>query len=177
MEKVLFVLAKNGFKDIEFSNPSSILKKAGHEIFVASNAEIDEMARGAEGMEIKIDYSLAKVKPENFDIIVFIGGSGALENLDNEESYRIIRATVGLNKPLGVICIAPVILAKAGVLKNKKATVWSSPTDKNPIEILRSNGADYQNQTVVVDGNIITANGPQASEEFGMALLKLGGKR
>lgn len=169
--KILFVLARENFKDIEFLNPSNILKTAGHEIFVASNAVAGEMARGAEGMEVKINYSLAEVKPENFDMIVWVGGPGALENLDNKESSRIIREIVGLNKPLGAICIAPVILAKAGALKNKKATVWSLPTDKNPIEILKNNGADYQNRAVVVDGSIITANGPQASEEFGKKLL------
>ena len=175
--KILFVLAKNGFKGIEFLNPSNILKAAGHKIFVASNAETGEMARGAEGMEVKIDYSLAETNPENFDMIVFVGGLGALENLDNEESYRIIRETLAIGKPLGAICIAPVILAKAGILKNKKATVWSSPMDKNPIEILRKNGVDYQNQAVVADGNIITANGPQASEEFGKTLLEFCGQR
>jgi protease I len=63
-------------------------------------------------------------------------------------------------------------LAKAGVLKGKKATVWSSPMDKSPIKILTQNGAIFENLDVVVDGNIITANGPQAAEEFGIVISK-----
>lgn len=171
MAKVLFIIAKEGFKDVEFLTPSNILKKAGHEIFAVSNVAAGGTARGVEGMEVKIDYHLSDVKLGGFGMAVFVGGPGALENLDNEKSYKIARQIVGLKKPLGAICVAPVILAKAGVLRAKKATVWSSAGDQSPIETLKQNGADYQGQPVVADGLIITANGPQAAEEFGRTLL------
>ena len=76
-------------------------------------------------------------------------------------------------KILAAICIAPAILAKAGVLEGKNATVWSSVLDKGPIKILEENGANYVEKDVVVDGNIITANGPQAASEFGRKIVEI----
>jgi protease I len=66
-----------------------------------------------------------------------------------------------------------VILAKAGVLKEKRATVWSSPLDRGPVRILKENGAIYEDKDVVQDGKIITANGPGAAEEFGQKLVEI----
>jgi len=65
------------------------------------------------------------------------------------------------------------ILARAGVLENRKATVWTSALDRRPIQQLKDGEATYENKPVVVDGNIITANGPQSAKEFGKTILKL----
>ncbi len=172
MKKVLFILAGKDFRDAEYFIPSEILKNAGHQIFIASDIKAGDLAIGADGGEVTVDYNIIEANPENFDLIIFVGGPGALKHLDNEKSYKIARLTVEKNKKLAAICIAPVILAKAGVLKNKKATVWSNPMDKGPIKIIVENGASYVNQSVVID-EIITANGPAAAEEFGQVLLKL----
>jgi len=63
-------------------------------------------------------------------------------------------------------------LAKAGTLEGKKAAVWSSPLDKSAVKILKENGADYQKDSLVVDGKIITANGPGAAKEFGQKIVE-----
>jgi len=68
---------------------------------------------------------------------------------------------------VGAICIAPGILARAGILKGRKATVFPSE-----IEALKRNGAFYTALPVVIDGRIVTASGPEAAEEFGKALVK-----
>ncbi|MEA3344083.1 MAG: DJ-1/PfpI family protein, partial [Patescibacteria group bacterium] len=76
-------------------------------------------------------------------------------------------------KLLGAICIAPAILARAGALKGKKATVWNSAMDKSAIKILESNGAIFQPEPVVVENKIITANGSHAAEEFAETIIKI----
>jgi len=76
------------------------------------------------------------------------------------------------NKVLGAICIAPALLAKAGVLQGKKATVWSSPLDKSPIKILEKSGAIFVAEEVVSDDGIVTANGPGAAKKFAQALIE-----
>ena len=170
--------------------PKEILEAAGAEIKTASNSEsaksADEggeedlssstkmgRALGADGGEVEIDLLVSDLNPAYFDAIVFIGGPGCLENLDNENSYKVVKETVSQNKVLAAICVSPIILAKAGVLEDKKATVWSSALDRGPVAILKENGAIYQDKTVVTDGKIITGNGPEASEEFGEAILKV----
>ena len=74
---------------------------------------------------------------------------------------------------MAAICIAPEILAKAGVLKEKKATVWSSSIDQGPVEFLENEGAEHVEEPVVVDGKIITGNGPEAATEFGQKIVEV----
>ena len=131
------------------------------------------IAIGADGGDVKVDLLVSEINPAEFAAVVFIGGSGCLENLDNESSYRVAQETVSQNRVLASICISPVILAKAGVLEGKKATVWSSVMDRSPIKILQNNGAIYEDKRVVVEGKIITGNGPEAAEEFGQAIVEV----
>ena len=94
------------------------------------------------------------------------------KNLENQEFHGLAQGFFKTGKILAAICIAPALLAKAGVLQDKKATVWSGPMDKSPVNILKEGGAIYQNEDVVVDNNIITANGPEAAAKFGEALVR-----
>ena len=172
MKKVLFILAKEGFRDEEFFTPAEILKNAGNQFFVASDAPAGKIAIGANGGDIKIDFDYKNINPVDFDLIVFVGGPGALKYLNNEISYQIARKTIEAGKKLAAICIAPTILARAGVLKGKRATAWTSALNKKSIDILKENGAIYEDKPVVED-EIITANGPEAAEEFGNVLKKI----
>ena len=188
MPKVVIIIAHRNFRDEEYFVPKEILEGAGAEVKTASN----QMGRalGADGGEAKVNLLISEIDMADFDdlqrksshnsiqsisffdAVVFIGGPGCLENLDNENSYKVTKETVSQGKVLASICISPIILAKAGVLAGKKATVWSSPMDKSPVKILRENGAVYQDELVVVDGKIITGNGPTAAKKFGEAIIE-----
>lgn len=170
-KKVVMIVAFKNFRDEEYFVPKEILESAGAEIKTASNEK--GTAIGADGGEVNIDLLVSEVKPADFDVIVFIGGPGYLTNLDNENSYKLIKDTISQNKLLASICISPTILAKAGVLEGKKAAVWSSAMDKSAIKILEQYGAIYQDSLVVLDGKIITASGPAAAEEFGEKIKEL----
>jgi len=188
-KKIAMIIAFKDFRDEEYFVPKEILEEAGAEIKTASNKKGE--AIGADGGEVEIDLLVSELNPAEFDdlepksshnsiqsisffdAIVFIGGPGCLGNLDNENSYKVAKETVSQNKILASICISPIILAKAGVLKGKKATVWSSPMDRSPVKILEENGAIYQDELVVVDGKIITGNGPGAAKEFGEAIVEV----
>lgn len=169
-KKVALIIAFEDFRDEEYFIPKEILEKAGIEVNTVSNAL--GLAQGAVGGEVQVDVLLSQLRNEDYQAIVFIGGPGALKNLDNSDAYRIAQEAVQTNQVLAAICISPVILAKAGVLQDKKATVWSSALDKSAVKTLQANGAIYQDQNVVVDGQIITGNGPGAAEEFGQALVQ-----
>ena len=170
-KKSLFVLAFKDFKDEEYFESKELLEKAGFEIFNASNEK--GIAQGVEGGEVNIDFVINNVKVSDFDVIIFIGGPGAGQNIDNKDFQHLAIEAIKENKILAAICIAPAILAKAGVLKNKKATVWSSSFDKSAISILQESGAEYTNKPVVMDGKIITANGPQAAVEFANKIIEV----
>ena len=169
-KKIVMIIAFRDFRDEEYFVPEEILKEAGAKIKTASNQK--GRALGADGGEVEIDLLISEINMAEFDALLFIGGPGCLEALDNENSYKIIRDAVAQNKVLAAICISPVILAKAGVLEGKKATVWSSPMAKDSIKILKDYGAIYQEEMVAIDGKIITANGPAAAKEFSQAIIE-----
>ena len=170
-KKIVFIIAFRDFRDPEYFIPKEILESAGVKVKTASNKK--GTAIGAEGGEANVDLLVPEVNPSDFDAVVFVGGSGCLQSLDNEDSHKVVKETVSQNKVLAAICISPVILAKAGVLSGKKATVWSSAMDKGPVKILEDKGAIYQDKAVVVDGKVITANGPEAAREFGQSIIEV----
>lgn len=170
-KKAVMIVSFRDFRDAEYFVPKEILENAGIEVKTASNKK--GTAIGADGGDANVDLLVSEVNPSEFDAVIFVGGPGALEALDNENSYRVAKETLANDKILAAICISPIILAKAGVLQGKKATVWSSTLDKSPIKVLENNGAIFQKENVTVDGKIITANGPQAVKEFGAIILKL----
>jgi len=170
-KKIVMVIAFQDFRDEEYFVSKEILEEAGVKVKTASNKI--GLALGADGGEVETDLLISEIDMADFDGVVFIGGPGCLENLDNENSYKVVKEAVSQNKVLASICVSPVILAKAGVLEGKKAAVWSSPMDKSPIQIFEENGAIYYDESVVVDGKIITGNGPDAAEEFGEAIVEV----
>jgi protease I len=167
--KVLLVVAPEGYQQVEYNEPKKMLEAEGIHVVTAST--ITGAAIAKDGSTTPVDVLLSKVNVNDYAGIFFIGGPGALEGLDNEMSYHVIKQAAEADIPLGAICVSPRILAKTGVLTNKQATGWND--DKELAKIFREYDVDYVQQNVVVDGNIITAVGPQAAKEFGKAIIDM----
>jgi len=169
-KKILMVVAFKDFKDEEYFVTKEVLEKADYLIETTSSQK--GMALGTEGNEAVIILLPNEVNPQNYEGIVFVGGSGMRKELDNQEFQKLAQEFVKNDKIVAAICVAPGLLAKAGVLNNLKATVWSSVLDKSQIKILEENGAIYENKSVVQDGKIVTANGSDAAQEFGEKIVE-----
>jgi len=167
--KIIFIIAKKYFKDEEYFVPKEILEKTG--FVVETVASEKGVAEGVDGGEAAIDTALKNVDLESAVAIVLAGGGGAQVYLEDELVHNLLREANKQGKVIGAICIAPAILAKAGILNDKKATVWASPLDTKFAKILKENRCTYLSQSVVEDGNIITADGPESAEEFARALV------
>jgi len=174
-KKVAFIIAYENFNDEEYFRTKEILEKQEAEVVTFSSKK--GTAIGMQGGEVEINFSLDdfQINVNGFDGLIFIGGSGVKNYFENPQIYQIIKEAVKRNKVVGAICLAPAILAKAGILKGKSATVWSSPLDKSAVKILQENGAIWkdENVNVVVDGKIVTANGVKAVQEFAEEVSKL----
>lgn len=171
-KKIALIIAQEGFQDKEFEDTKSVLEKQGAELTIVSE-NVAFPARGKFGLEVSPDIKIDDLKVDEFEAIVFIGGPGAANYVENETAHQIAREAIEKGKVIGAICIAPEILAKAGVLKDIEATVWSSPLDKTPIDILKEEGAKYVDEPVVISNKIVTANGPEAAHDFGQAIAQL----
>ncbi|HTY13172.1 MAG TPA: DJ-1/PfpI family protein [Candidatus Omnitrophota bacterium] len=162
--KALMIVAPEMFRDEEYAGPKAVLEAAGiATVTASSNAGT---ASGRFGLKAKIDLTLDKVKASDYDAAIFVGGPGSHDYFDDPEALRIAKEAAG-GKVIASICSAGGILANAGVLKGRKATVF--PTE---VPLIKSKGAIYTDTGVVTDGNLITADGPQNATKFGEAIVK-----
>jgi len=164
-KRVVMVVGADGFRDEELEEPRSILESYGADVSVACSRP--GPARGMLGGTAEPDLLLEDVDVEEFDALVFVGGAGAREYWDDPVAHALARKAIAGGKVVAAICLAPVTLARAGLLKGKRATVY--PSERGRIE---EAGARYVEAEVVVEGKVITASGPQAASAFGKAIAK-----
>ena len=169
--RAVLVIAFQGFQDFEYQATKKALEDVNIKTTTISS-KVGE-AIGKFGQSVNIKKTFSDIEVERFGAVVFIGGPGAAEYIEDNSAHQLARQAIEKNKVLGAICLAPAILAKAGALKEKKATVWSSPQDKETIQILEEGQAEYIDEPIVVDGRIITANGPMVAEAFGQRIGEL----
>ncbi len=158
MQKIAIVIAFNGFRDEEFLVPYKILAR-DFEIEIFSTEK--GVATGKLGAKVDVHNELKDFLPEVYAAIVLVGGPGGHCLIGYQPLVSAISAIYGENKLIAAICMAPLILGDMGLLKGKKSTVFIGDKDR-----LISYGAEYTGNLVENDGNIITASGPDAAEEF-----------
>lgn len=166
MTSVVLVIAEKNFRDEEYQHPKEVLLNAGIKVITASTTTHNVV--GKLGLKVKPDVLLRDVNVAEIDGLFFIGGGGAEQYFDDKVAIELVKSAHDQGKVYGAICIGPVILANAGLLKNKKATVFSSE-----IAVIKEKGAKYTGDDVVVDGKLITANGPGAAKKFGETIVKM----
>ena len=164
-KKVLMIIASKDFQDQEFSKPKALLEAKGVKITIASTTLKE--AIGMYGSKAKPDILIENAKAADYDAVVFIGGNGALGLANDPQALSLAIEAKKNDKVIGAICVAPMILAKAGILEGKKAAV--SPYGKSD---LKKAGAVITGKSVEIDGKIVTGSGPAASEKFGEAILE-----
>ncbi len=164
------VIAHKDFRDEEYFIPLEIFRRSGITVTTASSKT--GTAMGVLGGEAETALDIKNAKAEDFDAVVFVGGNGAQEYFDNPEAHRIAREFADAGKLTTAICIAPVILAKAGVLKEKTAAVWSSALDKTGPKALAEGKCKISPASVEKSGNIITGSGRETAEEFAREIVE-----
>ncbi len=170
MVKVALIIAFRDFRDEEYFIPREKLEEAGFEVLTASTSK--GKALGKLGGEAESDLLIEDLDVSDYNAVLFIGGPGAHKLIENEQCRRIAREALKEEIVLGAICIAPAILARAGVLKRKKATVWSGAMDKSAVKILKEEGADYLPEPLVESDNVVTASGPDSAQAFAEKIIK-----
>ncbi len=165
--KLLVVIAPERFRDEELFEPLSVFQKAGIAYDVASVKA--GTCTGMLGGKCDATLDIARVQAGSYDGIVVIGGAGSPEFLwGNSRLHALVAEFAKAGKLATAICLSPVVLARAGVLAGKKATVYRSA---DSVAEMRKGGADLRDDAVVTDGIFITANGPAAARKFGEEIV------
>jgi len=160
--KVMVPLA-NGFEEIEALTIVDVLRRAG--IQAETIGIVGSVIEGAHGVRVMVDKRINEIVPDEYDAIVLPGGSPGYKNLGRSNRLiEILKNFNNKNKLIGAICGSPSILAKEGLLDNKKATIY--PGNEKLLAYPRD-------KPVVVDGNIITSQGPGTAIEFALKIVEI----
>ncbi len=167
--KVQLVAAQEGFRDEELFVPEDVFSDAGAFVDIASNDT--RTAHGMLGGEVDPDIAIFKIDVDSIDALVIAGGKGSPQYLwSNPDLLDKVREAYAKGKIVGAICMSGVVLAQAGILKGKHATVYPDPV---ALHELKHHEVVYEDVGVVVDGNVVTASGPDYAKPFAEAILEL----
>jgi protease I len=165
MSKVAFIVDQM-FEDSEFRFPFERVKEAGHEPVVIG-LEAGKKLEGKKGRErVSTERAIDEVSPAEFDALVIPGGYSPDLIRSNRKMVDFTRSIYEAGKPVAAICHAGWMLAEADLVHGKTVTSWPSiKTD------LINAGANWVDQEVVEDGNLITSRKPDDLEAFSKTLL------
>ncbi|MBE9528734.1 MAG: DJ-1/PfpI family protein [Proteobacteria bacterium] len=164
MEKKVLVPLAPGFEEIEALAVVDILRRAGATVLVAGIG--DGIVTGRSAVHVVPDVRLDEVYEEEFDMVVLPGGAPGTENLKKDERVKeVVRRLFEEGKYVTAICAAPTVLSAIGLIEKKRVTCHPSVVG----DMCRS---EYVNERVVVDGQLITSQGPGTAIEFAYALVE-----
>ena len=121
MVDALFIIAQKDFRDEELSIPKDILEKGGFSCDIAAITTKD--AVGMMGTSIRPDITIKDADINDYSVIIVVGGQGSPTLSQYPEVLRLLKEASNRNKIVGAICLGPMVLAMAGILAGKKATV------------------------------------------------------
>ena len=158
----IMVALANGFEEIEAFTVINVLRRAG--IAVDTVGIVGSVIEGMHNTRIMVDKRLVEVDVDQYDGIVLPGGTPGYVNLGRSSSLlEMLKRFDSQGKIIAAICMAPSILAKAGLLEGRRATIY--PGEEHGLPYPRA-------ERVVVDSNIITSQAPGTAMEFSLALVE-----
>jgi protein deglycase len=164
MPRVLVPMA-NGAEEMEAVIIVDVLRRAQWEVVIAGLQP--GLVKASRGVMIQPDARWENLQPMTFDALILPGGSGGTEALKADgRVLQTIKDFVAARKWVGAICAAPTVLSAAGVLHQRRAT--SHPAVRRDL-----GDAIVSNDRVVVDGRIVTSQGPGTTFEFALTLIRL----
>lgn len=168
--KRIAFLFTDGVEESELTEPLKAVKDAGGTPTLVSLevGEIQMMQHDEKGGTIRSDTEASAADPSGFDGLVIPGGVANPDRLRTDKpSVRFVQAFFEADKPVGVICHGPWMLAEADVVRGRTVTSWPSlRTD------LQNAGATWVDQEVCVDGTLVTSRNPDDLPAFCAELVK-----
>jgi len=163
-KKAALIIGSLNFRDEELFETKRVLDAALVQTVIASTQT--GIKQGVLGNVAEASIPLNRLRVDDYDAIIFIGGPGAAEYAGNPTVMNMVRETVSKGKVLAAIGVAPTILANANVLAGIRATGFLSEQQR-----LVQAGAFYTGAPVERERLIITATGPEAAIQFGRAII------
>ncbi len=164
--KKVAILSTNGFEDSELTGPREAVEAAGATaVVVAPEAGTIE---GKKGANVDVDLTTAEANAADFDALILPGGTGNADHIRMDEAaVAFVRELTQAGRPVGVICHGGWILTDADALRGVRMTSYPSlKTD------LKNAGAEWVDEEVVVDKQIISSRTPDDLPAFNKAIVE-----
>ncbi len=162
---MIYLFLANGFEEIEALAVVDILRRADLDVTTVGIAA--KQITGSHGISVIADKTDSEVSTQDMQMVILPGGLPGATNLNESPIVQeFLKQAADSEKYIAAICAAPFILGRAGLLKSKKATCYPG-YEKELI------GAKALSDSVVVDGNIITAKGAGVATEFAFKLVEI----
>jgi protease I len=168
------ILVTDGFEQAELVEPRKALNEQGAKTSIVSpkDGRVKGWKHANWGEELAVDVALSKANPDDFDALLLPGG------VMNPDKLRIDPTAVGFakaffdaGKPVAAICHGPWMVIETGNAKGRKIASWPSlKTD------LKNAGAEWIDQEVVRDGNLVTSRKPDDIPAFNREMIELFGE-
>lgn len=165
MTKKVIILVEKDFQDMEAMYPYYRLKEAGFEVKVAGSKEMTY--KGKFGYPIEADGKIEDFNAEDFDCVVIPGGWAPDFMRRNKGMVDFVKEMNDKGKVIAAICHAASLLVSANILKDKKMTCFMAVKD----DVVNA-GANYVDEEVTIDGNLITSRQPDDLPAFCREIIK-----
>jgi len=165
MVKKIAILATDGFEDAELLYPYFRLREAGYESILISLQR--RPIKGKNGYPMKPDFKISEVNPDDFDGVIIPGGTKNPDYLRrNKDILEFVSKINDRGALVAAICHAGWVLISAKVIKERRATSYFAIRDD-----MINAGANFEDSSVVIDGNLITSRMPNDLPDFMKAVL------
>jgi len=165
--KRVAILVEEGFEDSELTEPLKAMKDAGAKVSVVGSGS-QEIYHGKKGKaEIKADVTADKVSADDFDAIIVTGGHAPDRMRLYQAMVDLVRKAHDSGKVVAAICHGPQLLISADILRGRRATSWTSVA----VDV-KNAGANWVDEAMVQDGNIITSRNPRDLPQFNKAIIE-----
>jgi protease I len=172
--KKIAMLVDTYFEQAELEGPKKALEEAGAEtVIVSSRDQVQGMNGDVKlGDKFEVDVKTAELDPSGYDGLVVPGGVVNADHLRIQpEAQAVLEAFMIAKKPVAIICHGPWLLVSAGLAKGRKVTSYPTLRDD-----LQNAGAEWSDEEVIEDGNLITSRNPDDIPAFNRVLIaQLGG--
>jgi protease I len=155
----VLVISADRFEDSELTEPVAACRQAGMDVDIASLGT--GPITGKKGTEVEANLDIGDADPAEYDLLLLPGGKAPARLREDERVLGAARAFMDADKPVAAICHGPQILISAEVVEGRKMTCYASVAEE-----LKAAGADYRDEGVVVDGNLITSRRPSDIPAF-----------
>lgn len=163
---MVYIFLADGFEEIEALAPYDLLKRAEIPVQLVSIMGEREVC-SVHDLVVKTDVLFEEADFDSCEMIVLPGGLPGADRLAAHAAlYERLQEFLATGRKVSAICAAPArVLGDKGLLKGRKATAY--PGNEDALI-----GAEVSNDPVVVDGNLITSQGPGTAMAFGIAIIE-----